>query len=211
MDRDMVFFAITADVISSRAVKKRGNLQKKLNSVCETINNKYKAFIAVKFSITLGDEIQGLLKQTSPVFNIIRDIEEIIYPYQMRFGIGEGTISTELNKTTFQMDGECFLNAREALQNAKKEDRKIKMALLDKNIESALDIILLWLEENMKNWNELIYRRVFLYKKLSSIEKVAKKENVTKQSISKSLKRARYDLVIKSEEVINNLLSTRKG
>jgi len=211
MDRDTIFFAVTADVISSRAVRKREGLQKKLNYVCESINNKYKEFIAVKFSITIGDEIQGLLKQNTPVFDIIRYIEEIIYPYQMRFGIGEGTISTGLNKTTFQMDGECFLNARQSLENAKKEDRKIKMVLLDKDIESALDIILLWLEENMKSWNELIYRRFFLYKKLGSIEKVAKKENVTKQSISKSLKRARYDLVIKSEEVVNNLLSTRKG
>jgi len=70
--------------------KKRRDLQNKLAFVYDTTNKKYKEFVSVKFSITISDEIQGLLKSGSPAFEIIGYIEKKVYPYKMRFGIGEG-------------------------------------------------------------------------------------------------------------------------
>ncbi|MCM8762357.1 MAG: SatD family protein [Candidatus Omnitrophica bacterium] len=202
------FLAVTGDIIGSREVKKRDQLQKLLMDVSTEVNKKFKEFIVAKFSITLGDEVQGLIKRNSPIFKIIGYFEEKFYPYKIRFGIGEGTVSTSFYDTTTKMDGECFLNSRKALQQSKEEKRHIKIILDNKSIDPLIDIICFWIEKTKQEWTELQFKRFYLYKNLGSIEKVARKEKVTRQSIGKSLKRSKYDLVIKSEEIINNILST---
>jgi hypothetical protein len=206
-----IFFAVTGDIIESRQIRRRSSFQDKLFLICEEANKKFGQFISIGFSITIGDEIQGLLKAKSPVFDIVDYFEQEIYPEKMRFGVGEGKVSTAFEKTTSRMDGECFLKSRQALQEAEKENRMFKIILRNKSLESALDIVLLWVEKNKEDWTDLNYRRFFLYKKLGSIEKVAKKEGVTKQSMGKSLKRSKYDLVLKSEEVLNRVLSAENG
>ena len=121
------FLVITGDVVSSREISNRERLQKKLASLCEEVNKKFKEFIVVKFSITIGDEIQGLIRKNSPLLQITGYFEENLYPYKMRFGAGEGSISTNFYNTTSQMDGECFFNSRQAIINAEKEKRSIKI------------------------------------------------------------------------------------
>ncbi|MCM8821130.1 MAG: SatD family protein [Candidatus Omnitrophica bacterium] len=202
------FLAVTGDIIGSRQAKMRFNLQKSLINTCAVVNAKFSNFIVVNFTITIGDEIQGLLKINAPVLKITGYFEEKLHPYKIRFGIGEGTVSTSFYDTTTKMDGECFLNSRKALQQSKEEKRHIKIILDNKSIEPLIDIICFWIEKTKQEWTELQFKRFYLYKNLGSIEKVAKKEKVTRQSIGKSLKRSKYDLVIKSEEIINNILST---
>lgn len=202
------FWAITGDIISSRQIKKREKLQNNLIAICKDVNKKFEEFIVVDFAVTIGDEIQGLVKRNSPVLKITGYFEEKLHPHKIRFGIGEGTVSTSFYTTTTRMDGECFFNSRQAIQKAREEGRYIKIVLYNKMIEPLIDIICLWREKTKEEWTEKQIRRFYFYKKLGSIEKVAKMEKVTKQSIGKSLKRSKYDIVIKSEEVINNILST---
>lgn len=205
------FWAVTGDIISSRQIEKRERLQRKLVAICREVNTKFKEFIVVNFTITIGDEIQGLVKKNSPLLKITGYFEEKLYPYKIRFGIGEGTVSTSFYTTTTRMDGECFLKSRQAIQRAREEGRYMKIVLSNKFIEPLIDIISLWIEKTKADWSEKQFRRFYLYKNLGSIEKVARKEKVTKQSIGKSLKRSKYDIVIKSEEIINSVLSTEKG
>ncbi len=207
MKEKEIFLAITGDIVNSRSVKNRTKLQEELLNICERVNNAFVEYIRVKFSITIGDEIQGLIKKESPIFNILEYFEKELYPVRIRFGIGEGTVSTPFYSKTNQMDGECFLNSRKAIEQAKKEDRLLKLILKHKKTEILVDMIVLWIERTKREWNNMIYRRFWLYKELKSIEKVAKKEGVTKQSVGESLKRAKYDIILKSQEIINRVVS----
>lgn len=205
---DHIYFAVTGDIIESKNLLDRKTIQKKLINLCEEVNRVFENYIVVKFSVIVGDEFQGLLTKQSPIFEIVDHFEMNLYPVRLRFGIGEGKISTSFYETTAFMDGECFINSREGIQKAKKEKRFLKIILKDKKMENVVDIISLWIEKTKTEWDATIYRRFYLYKKLGSINKVANVEKVSRQSIGKSLKRAKYDLILKSEKVINEILST---
>lgn len=48
--------------------------------------------------ITLGDEFQGLLNNPAYAIEIVKYIQRELYPVKLRFGIGIGEISTEINQ-----------------------------------------------------------------------------------------------------------------
>ena len=63
------YAVIIGDIVNSRAMDNRGEVQKRFRTVLSDINTKYKAYISAEFKITLGDEFQGLLScllYTSP-------------------------------------------------------------------------------------------------------------------------------------------------
>ena len=93
-----MYVAIIGDIVNSRKIINRTEIQEKLNRVLEDINLDYKASIAAKFIITLGDEFQGLLSNPCDLFNIIDRIKFTMHPVKIRFGIGIGEINTEINK-----------------------------------------------------------------------------------------------------------------
>lgn len=96
------------DIIKSRKLVDRNDVQLSLQDLLDNINEEYNYAIASKFLITLGDEFQGLLKPDAPVYEIISYIVEGMHPVQLRFGLGFGTLSTPLKETAFGMDGPVF-------------------------------------------------------------------------------------------------------
>ena len=55
------YIAIIGDIKNSKELEDRKNIQVKLKTVLNEVNEKYKLVISAKFMITLGDEFQGLL------------------------------------------------------------------------------------------------------------------------------------------------------
>ena len=56
----MLYTAIIGDIKGSKKLKDRWEVQNKLRTVLEEINDAYREDIASVFSITLGDEFQRL-------------------------------------------------------------------------------------------------------------------------------------------------------
>ena len=86
------YVAIIGDIVDSKKLSNRNSVQQKLKQVLEDINNKFSEDIASKFTITLGDEFQGLLKNRENIMRIVCEIEMAMTPIQIRFGIGIGDI-----------------------------------------------------------------------------------------------------------------------
>ena len=111
-----MYLALIADVIDSKMVQERFDLQKQLEKALQTMNELFGEFLASNFTLTIGDEFQGLLKVDAPVFQMIDTLRSLLTPTQLRFGIGLGEILTDIDPLqSIGADGPAYWNARAAI------------------------------------------------------------------------------------------------
>ena len=111
-----MYLALIADVIDSKMVQARFNLQKQLEETLQKMNGLFADYLASCFTLTLGDESQALLKMNAPVFQIIDTLRSELSPTQLRFGIGLGEIVTAIDPLqSIGADGPAYWNARAAI------------------------------------------------------------------------------------------------
>ena len=111
-----MYLALIADVIDSKIVQERFDLQKQLEKTLQKINELFKGCLASAFTLTLGDEFQALLKVDAPIFQIIDTLRSELTPTQLRFGIGLGEIVTAIDPLqSVGADGPAYWNARAAI------------------------------------------------------------------------------------------------
>ncbi|MCD6422562.1 MAG: hypothetical protein J7L42_00380 [Elusimicrobia bacterium] len=203
-----VFVALTGDVVASRKISYRSRFQQKLLKVIEKINKEFKKVLVVKFAITVGDEFQGLLNSLETSYEIVKEFHQNLFPVKLTFGVGAGRISTAIRKRTSEMDGECFVFSRKALEQAKKLKQSVVYITGKKDRDIAVNTIISLIDTIKSNWKEIHYRRVFRYQCLGTLEEVAKKEKVSKQVISKMFSQIKYAEVKEAEKNLKELLST---
>ena len=111
-----MYLALIADVIDSKMVQERFDLQKQLEKALQTMNELFGEFLASSFTLTMGDEFQALLKVDAPVFQMIDTLRSLLTPTQLRFGIGLGEILTDIDPLqSIGADGPAYWNARAAI------------------------------------------------------------------------------------------------
>lgn len=113
----MKFYAVIGDIVSSRHISDREETQQFLNQTLEDINQTYQEVIVSNFTITLGDEFQGLLKSGEHLLEIVDRIRFALDPIAVRFGIGVGTMATSIKKeVSIGADGPAYWHARDAIK-----------------------------------------------------------------------------------------------
>jgi DNA-binding NarL/FixJ family response regulator len=112
------YLALIGDVVGSRLVDDRPHLQSALTSAMESINPRYAKAIAAGFTLTVGDEFQGLLAEPAPLVELLAQLRADVHPVELRFGLGVGPLSTPLQPVALGMDGPCFHRARQAVERA---------------------------------------------------------------------------------------------
>ena len=111
-----MYLALIADVIDSKMVQERLDLQKQVGKTLQKMNELFGDYLASRFTLTLGDEFQALLKVDAPVFQIIDTLRSELTPTQLRFGIGLGEIVTAIDPLqSVGADGPAYWNARAAI------------------------------------------------------------------------------------------------
>ena len=68
------YIVIIGDIINSRELEHRNEVQERLKRTLQDINERYNADIAASFMITLGDEFQGLLHNGKNTMKIIEEL-----------------------------------------------------------------------------------------------------------------------------------------
>lgn len=111
-----MYLALIADVIDSKMVQERLDLQKQVEKTLQKMNELFGDYLASRFTLTLGDEFQALLEVDAPVFKIIDTLRLELNPTQLRFGIGLGEIVTAIDPLqSVGADGPAYWNARAAI------------------------------------------------------------------------------------------------
>lgn len=118
-------FVIIGDIVSSRKINNRFEIQEKLNKCFDKINKDYQDSFVSKISITLGDEFQGILSKSKDLFNIINRIEREMDTINIRFSIGVGNITTRIpNDTPLGSDGPVWWSARDSIEYIKEKNKR---------------------------------------------------------------------------------------
>lgn len=116
------YIAIIGDIVDSKKIADRKQVQRELNALLDRINRTYKSDIAAKFTITLGDEFQGLLKGSKNIIGIIQEVELQMLSFEIRLGIGIGEVSTDIDfEHSFQIDGSAYHRARQMIKQLQKK------------------------------------------------------------------------------------------
>ena len=134
-----MYFAIIGDIIDSRKILHRNEVQMQMQQVLNNVNDTYKEYIASNFTITLGDEFQGLLSNASKIFEIIDYIRYSLYPINLRLGIGIGDMSTRFQRTTsIGSDGPAYWAARQAINTIHNDDNKSSLIRVEADLSKGM-------------------------------------------------------------------------
>ena len=215
------YVAIIGDIKESKKINNRNEIQKKLIQVLEEINLKYDTDISSKFIITLGDEFQGLLCNGANTLRIISEIERKMYPIKIRFGVGVGTITTEVNKEmSLGADGPGYYKARNAIEYLKDNEKKnqtntadIRFEVDSENQSTTLMIntILSLLTAIKDLWSDR--QREIIWDMLEHQDSqvdVAKRLKIKQPAVQKSLAKGKYYAYKDALETIGKALEEIK-
>ncbi len=212
------YIAIIGDIRKSKKIENRNEIQKKLKQVLEEINHKYDKEIASNFIITLGDEFQGLLYSGINTMNIVNEIERKMYPVKIRFGIGAGAITTDVNKEmSIGADGPGYYKARAAIDFLKDNEKKKQTNTADVRFEAEgdnhtitimINTILSLLTAIKDSWSDRQREIIWdmLHHQDSQVD-VAKRFNIKQPAVQKSLSKGKYYVYKDSMDIIGQALS----
>jgi len=214
------YIALIGDIINSRKLQKRDQVQLKLQAVLEKINSRYKQYIVSKFVITIGDELQGLLVPGAPVCQVTAELLEEMYPVKLRFGLGHGELATRHINTEMAlgMDGPAFYLAREAVEAAhesKGYSIVLRSAFLSDQVVDQINVTLGLLCVIRNLWNDKFLQIIHLLRAGKKQTEVAEEIGVTQPYISELVSRACWKevkkLEIKAEELLKLYLERQKS
>ncbi len=196
------YAVIIADVSGSKQLsgKNRYQTQLFLKSAIVQINEQFAQYIEAPFTITKGDEFQGLLLDMCHAYEIVLAFEKLLFPIKLRFGMGVGPIYRMGGKLPIEMDGPAFHRANAALSRAKK--KKVSYFLITNNdqIDLLINTSFQLIHAIKSRWNQRIFRLFWRYKDLGTYREVAAVEKITPQAVCDALKTNRATDVKTAEE-----------
>ena len=132
----------------------------------------------------------------------------MLFPLNLRYGVGSGYIQRMGSDLPLEMDGQAFHRGSEALQSAKKKKMQIVYKSDDPRYDRLINALFLLMYAIKSRWNQSNFERYWRYKELGTYEKVADYENVSTQAVWDSLQNMRAQEIIQSEQAVIEYLSS---
>ncbi|MBQ3513978.1 MAG: hypothetical protein IJA32_09320 [Lachnospiraceae bacterium] len=213
----MNYIAIIGDIKNSKKIENRNQIQEKLNSVLKYVNEVYQTDMAAKFIITLGDEFQGLIKSNEHLLDIIKYIQQEMYPIKLRFGIGFGEISTDIfYEAAIGADGPAYYAARKMIEELREQEKKLKKQAADIQISvyntesfevAEINTILALMKIIEDGWSEKQRFTIWDMKRNGgSQEECAKRMNTTQSTVARRLAEGNYLTYERARKTVDEAL-----
>ena len=182
------YIVTIGDVISSRKIKKRNDLQKMLLGVFNDLNTpEQNHHLISPYTITLGDEFQAVYQKADRLFLDSIRILEKTFPQKIRFSFGIGEISTDINQEqSIGMDGSAFYFAREGIVNLKDQRGKYKYnicGLEDPELENLFNNMLYIFSNLLEGWNKNRYYILRSTMEGKAVKEIAKELKLTDTAV----------------------------
>ncbi len=202
----MKYLAVIGDIVDSKRIVNRAEVQRELEVALKTINEEYSRYIASDFLITLGDEFQGLLSCPEKALSIVNDLEGKVEDVAFRYGLGWGELATSLKPTSLGMDGPCFHMARRTIIRAKEESRWISVEGFGEELDVALNGVFRLIRSVSGRWKPAQSETVRLMRETGLQKEVARLRGVSTSVVSETLKAAHFKSVSEAEGSVAILL-----
>lgn len=163
-NRNMQVVGLIADIIDSKEIEDRKKFQEKLICCLDQVSRSSSTVLS-PYTVTLGDEFQAVYKNGSEVLDHILYIQVQLFPVRIRFSIGYGEISTNINtEQAIGMDGPMFHYARDGMNDLKNTNYSIvsiragnenDMERLNSGLALAFAIMSDWKHDTLRIFYEL--------------------------------------------------------
>lgn len=202
------FFALSGDLVGSRELKDRSAVQRRLLATLERLNHDLAPrLIAAPLRVTHGDGVQGLLRRTgaAAIVDIVVGIEDALHPASMTWGVGRGTLTTDLHDDVAVLDGPCFHRARRALDAARHDAVWLRSEGLGGPHDVVLGALFGLMGAVRSRWTDVQARYVREVRGRLQRE-VAERLGVSEPAVSKGLAAARFAALEEAERAARALL-----
>jgi hypothetical protein len=201
---------LIGDIVSSKRIKNRKEIQKKLQTLFKSFNKNNKEIIS-PFTITLGDEFQSVFSKADNVFKYLWEILFTIYPVKVRFSFGIGDITTSINTLqAIGMDGPAFYNAREGLNELKQSAFLFNIVHSDQKKIMLIKQNLFLLSHLSAGWKESRFKILSLLYDDLPVYQIAKKMKISDKALYKNIDAGALNNIISITKIIstemNNLI-----
>ncbi len=189
--------ALIGDIVGSRKIKKREEIQKRLLRYFNTINANHKTLLS-PFTITLGDEFQALYSKGGNLFKDIWEILLVLYPAKVRFSIGVGELSTRINKKqSIGMDGPAFYNARQGLTELKKTSYLFNVITDDGNRNELIRHSMFLISNISGKWKSTRLKILVMLYEGKSVKEISAKLKISDKAVYKNIDSGSLTLIVK--------------
>lgn len=213
------YAVIIGDIVDSRKLADRAEVQQRFKQALAKVNHQHAEDIAAWFTITLGDEFQGLLRGGRSVLPVIQDIQAALAPVNLRFGIGFGTVSTEISREhTAEIDGEAYHRAREMMLRLKDGERRYSEWQTDMMLcgtgesDAVINAVLSLCSALRSKWTDRQLEIIHAYMSCGGNQyKAASKLNIAQSSVNRALHNARFYAYQSGMAAVQAALAGEKG
>lgn len=213
----MEYIAIIGDIKESKKIDDRNMVQEELNHILNHINQIYSPDISAKFIITLGDEFQGLLRESTHLFDIVKYIQREMYPVRLRFGIGIGEIRTDIfYEAAIGADGPAYYAARETMEELREQEKRIKRQAADIQISvydtesfeiAQINTVLALMKIIEDGWSDKQRYTIWdMAQNGGSQEECAKRMNTTQSTVARRLADGNYITYERAKRTVDEAL-----
>ena len=203
------YIALKTDMIRSRALHERNQVQELFFQAADRINNDFKECLESGFIITHGDEAQALMKMEAVdrVYPVIEALVEMMEPVELRFGLGYGTLNTKVQKMAIGMDGEAWQNAKQAVDTARKSHQVVCFRGFFPDVEQPLESLANLLLFLHQHWTPEQLEAIRFIRAGQTQAAIAKILKVTEAAISKRLSAAGWRQYEDGRDALPKLLA----
>jgi hypothetical protein len=185
------------DVVASSALDQI-DLQAQLKKLIRDTNEKRKAGILSPYTITLGDEFQGVARSLSGLVETVFFLEEEIlrkqYTFKLHYVAHWGEITTRINRNVaYEMMGPGLANARAKLTSKRRRRPRFIFEYGDRQKDQILNGIFLVIENIIDRWKPRDFSLILDMIKLESDSKIAAKRKRDRSLIWRRRETLRVD------------------
>jgi len=161
------------------------------------MNERFTHSYVSPFTITHGDEMQGLLRISADFWGIACFLRDALEPVRIRVGIGVGALATDVRTdASIGMDGPVWHLAKNAIDHAHAERKFMLAATGDGNVDTVVNGIIGALARIRDDWTDRQKKIIDCGWPNVTQERIAEQLGVTQVNISKMVGRAKLDIYV---------------
>lgn len=204
---------VIGDIKGSKGLRDWQNVITKLTEILAGINTKFSDVIVVHFTLTVGDEFQGVSASPEKAFEILNFIRSKLQQeleLSIYCAVGIGDIERPLGREIGKMRGSAFYRARDALELCKRKKRSILIKSSDalSRTDLIINLFLRFIEAIESSLTKR-QREIVNYYRIHrdyTYEQLGKHFGFSKQAASQFLKAANWEVITEGDDLIKKLL-----